>query len=330
MEENEVIDGSIQDERTQEIIPMPAPQAIAKTDSNLVSFEIVEYDKVGTLVVDDKAAKVLAEPLLETDIRIRPDGNIYVPWTWYADRLNRAFGIANWGLIPQGMPLSKPMGSAVLVVWGHWLIVRGIPIGFAMGETTYFPSNNMMSYADACEGAKSNSLARNCKLLGMTLDLWDSEFGHEWKQKFATKTKDDKGKDKWIKKPVGPVVNQPIQPVTTSPSLIIPPVQNVTPPPPEEPPAEPSIQIPEPVVPSSTVPTASQLPGATKHPEIARVKADWVNAAVAKGILKDTKDSIGAKRLIAVLGVSYSTLNSANAESNRADGLKAIANWLPS
>jgi hypothetical protein len=53
----------------------------------------------------------------------------------------------------------------------------------------------MMTYADACEGAKSNSLARNCKLLGMTLELWDKEWADNWKRDHATKVGGD-----WVKK----------------------------------------------------------------------------------------------------------------------------------
>lgn len=187
----------IADQRTGEIIPRGVSKEVAE-----LSFIVApSFESVGTLELDDNAQAVLSEPMNMTDIKIRPDGNVYLAWTWYASRLNRAFGIARWGLIPHGMPMSKPHGAYgdMLIAWGHWLIVNGKPIGFAIGETTYKPNNAMMSYADACEGAKSNSLARNCKLLGMSLDLWDSEFCEEWKSLYAEKYQDS-GKTKWRKK----------------------------------------------------------------------------------------------------------------------------------
>ena len=108
---------------------------------------------------------------------------------------------------------------------------------------------------------------------------------------------------------------------TVAPPVSIP-IQTAIPPQPEEPPVEQPVQKP--------AVTPAQFAGAAKHPDIARVKADWVNAAVTKGILKDTKNSAGANRLIALLGTSYSTLNPDNAEGNRIAGLKAIADWSPS
>jgi hypothetical protein len=199
LDQKEITVSEIVDQRTGEIIPKGITNEVAE-----LSFVAApSFESVGTLELDDNAQKVLSEPMNMADIKIRPDGNVYLSWTWYASRLNRAFGIARWGLIPQGMPMSKPHGTYgdILIVWGHWLVVNGKPIGFAIGETTYKPNNAMMSYADACEGAKSNSLARNCKLLGMSLDLWDSEFCMEWKNLHA-ETYQDQGKTKWRKKTV--------------------------------------------------------------------------------------------------------------------------------
>jgi hypothetical protein len=91
-------------------------------------------------------------------------------------------------MIPQGSPQSKDTGNNnVLVVWGFWLIVKGIPIGFATGETSYRTNNNTMSFGDAMEGAKSSALARNCKALGISLELWSAEWVSEWKKNYAKK-----------------------------------------------------------------------------------------------------------------------------------------------
>jgi hypothetical protein len=194
----EKVEGEIVDERTGQIVPRGVGTEVSTIKEPNLNLNIV-----GTLEVNEKAVTVLDEALKDTDIKIRPDGNIYVDWTWYADRLNKAFGRLQWGLIPQGLPISKPNGSAVLIVWPHWLVIKGVPIGLSLGECTYFPSNNMMSYADACEGAKSSAISRNCKLLGMTLQLWDKDFADKWKAKYAETYKDPKpGSDKilWRKK----------------------------------------------------------------------------------------------------------------------------------
>lgn len=189
------VPGEIVDTKAGEIIPKGASTEIMSTGANL---EMIKMESIGSLVVSPEAAAVLAEPMDPASVRIRPnDGIVYQPWTYYADRLNRAFGKFKWGLIPAGMPVSQPNGpKQQLVVWGHWLVVNGVPIGFSIGECNYIPSNNKMSFADACEGAKSNALARNCKLIGMTLELWDHDWTEKWKTQYATKN----AKGDWVTK----------------------------------------------------------------------------------------------------------------------------------
>jgi hypothetical protein len=191
----EVVYAELEDERTGEIIPVkPAPPA-----SNTLATTL-DLTKVGTLAVDEKAEAVLAEPLNPEDVKIRPDGLVYLPWTWYAERLNRAFGRLNWGLVPQAGPQSKDMGGdMILVVWGHWLVIRGVPVGFEIGETAYRPSNKKMSFGDAAAGAKSSSLARNCKMLGMSLEMWDGDWVNTWRKKYA-ETYENNGRTEWRKK----------------------------------------------------------------------------------------------------------------------------------
>ncbi len=187
---NEIVE--IIDERTGEIIP----RGIAKVDKFATSnLQIqVNANTIGTLELSEEALRVLDEPIDPNDVQIRPDGLVYFPWTYWARRLNDAFGRLQWGLIPQGAPQSKQIdNNTILVVWGFWLIVKGVPISFAMGETSYRTNNNTMSYADAVEGARSISLARNCKHLGISLELFDPEWIEEWKEKYARKIKNPRG-----------------------------------------------------------------------------------------------------------------------------------------
>jgi hypothetical protein len=84
-------------------------------------------------------------------------------------------------------------------VWGHWLVIRGVPVGFEIGETAYRPSNKKMSFGDAAAGAKSSSLARNCKMLGMSLEMWDGDWVNVWRKQFA-ETYENNGRTEWRKK----------------------------------------------------------------------------------------------------------------------------------
>jgi len=197
--ESAIIKGEIIDERTGEVIPKGAPTPIAKA---MYTFDVA---KIGTLELDKQASDVLDEPLNDEDVQIRPDGLVYLSWSYYAKKLNSAFGRLQWGIIPSGNPQSHDTGNNnVLVVWPFWLVVKGVPISFSIGETSYRTNNSTMSYADACEGAKSSALARNCKQLGISLELWDREWINAWKKKYTETYENSNGKKLWRKKGTKP------------------------------------------------------------------------------------------------------------------------------
>lgn len=188
------VQGEIVEARTGEIIPRGSP--------NIVPGILAQIDisKVGTLELSQAEIDILSEPLNPEDVKIRPDELVYLPWTWYNDRLNKAFGFLKWGLIPQGGPMFSDSGKFQLCVWLHWLIVKGVPISMAGGETSYQPGNATMSKGDAIEGARLSSLSRNCKNIGMTLELWDPEWVANWKKKYAETYQDDRDRTLWRKK----------------------------------------------------------------------------------------------------------------------------------
>lgn len=210
MAEAEEVNGEvIEDSRTGEQIPKGIVPVITPENPANVVQATVNINSVGTLQLDENAQNVLAEPLNEADVKIRPDGLVYLPWTYYAKKLDRAFGKLQWGMVPQGSPQSKKIDEKnTLVVWGFWLAIKGIPIGFAYGETSYIPTNKTMSYGDACEGAKSIALARNCKVLGIALELWDADWVREWKKKYA-ETYEDRNHTLWRKK--RPSINKSVE-----------------------------------------------------------------------------------------------------------------------
>jgi len=134
----------------------------------------------GTLELTQEQNSVLYSDPNDEDIYIIPDGKIYMSWTKYAERLNKAFGGTGWALVPEGMPKSHN-GT---IYWPHHLVIKGIYIGTAIGEQQL--ANNQMTYGEACEGAKSNALMRCCKNMGIGIKLWDKVFVNYWLDKYAT------------------------------------------------------------------------------------------------------------------------------------------------
>jgi hypothetical protein len=133
----------------------------------------------GTIELTKEQEEILYASVVDEQVEIRPDGLIYLPWMEYVTRLRKAFGMS-WTLIPYGPP--KKLEK--FIHWAFWLIIKGKPYGFAVGEQQYFESDHM-TYGDALEGAKSNALMRLCKGLGISLELWQPEFRRKWLPKYA-------------------------------------------------------------------------------------------------------------------------------------------------
>jgi len=136
--------------------------------------------KAGTIKLTEKQKGILYARVKEEDVEIRPDGLIYLPWMEYETRLREAFGM-EYALIPQGLPRLENN----LVLWGHWLIIKGCPMGFSIGQQEYYPSNKTMNWGDAIEGSKSNARMRLCKGLGITLELWKPSWVKTWIAEYA-------------------------------------------------------------------------------------------------------------------------------------------------
>jgi len=149
---------------------------------------------VGTIKLTKEQGEILYADVDKESVEIRPDGLIYLPWMEYVTRLQKAFGMS-WGIIPDGQP--RQMG--LFILWGFYMVIGGKLAGFAIGEQKYQPNNPMMTWGDACEGAKSNALMRLCKGLGISLELWQPKFIKEWIKEYA-ESYDDKGKMRWRKK----------------------------------------------------------------------------------------------------------------------------------
>lgn len=175
--------------------PTTAVQVSSKTVAEPTQMDIATLlSTVGQLETTKAQQEILFAKVDAEDVLIRPDGIVYLDWTFYAERLTTAFPAA-WTIVPQGLP----QVNGNLVVWGFYLLIRGHLMGFAIGEQSRANAN--MSWGECCEGAKSNALMRLCKGMGMGLELWHKPFIEDWKKNNAEEVQAPNGNKKvWKRK----------------------------------------------------------------------------------------------------------------------------------
>lgn len=165
-----------------ENLPSTDVQNALQVPTKWIPTQIPEAFKItaGNLILSDEEKKVLYREIEETDVEIRPDGLIYLPWMEYATRLREAFG-GSWAMVPH----SEPKREGDLILWGFFLYIKGQFAGYSIGEQEHREGNKAMSWGDACEAAKSNALMRLCKGMGIGLELWKPSFINAWKKEYA-------------------------------------------------------------------------------------------------------------------------------------------------
>jgi len=172
------------------------PPAALMNMKQLYEMQIAQLiPQAGTIELSKQQRDILYAKVNDEDIEIRADGIIYLPWVEYVSRLRDAFGMG-WAIVPHGEPKINPDKDGIL--WAFFLMVNGKISGYALGEQEYFPNNKMMTWGDACEGAKSNALMRLCKGIGISLELWRPSFVKAWIKAHAESYLDPKGRtDQW-------------------------------------------------------------------------------------------------------------------------------------
>lgn len=133
------------------------------------------YAGIASAPFTDAETKILLADVKESDVEIRPDGLIYLPEIKYRARLNKAFGPGAWALACAGM---KSDGENV--VYDGILYIHGRYVARALGGAEFIPNNPNYSMADAAESAKSVSLRRCCKDIGIGAELWDPQYVSKW------------------------------------------------------------------------------------------------------------------------------------------------------
>lgn len=126
-------------------------------------------------------AAILARPLTDEEIQVRPDdGALYFPGVNYRRRLNEAFGMGGWAMIPAGPPAREESGKNPLILYTGRLYVHGRFIAEATGEAKFISNNAKSSYGSALESARTDCLTRCCKDF-LAMELWDPTFAGSWK-----------------------------------------------------------------------------------------------------------------------------------------------------
>ena len=172
-----VVDGEIADTATGEIIDETAPlvQLPAATPAS------------GGAAMNKRELAILRAPTPAEIVLKRPDGFWYVEQVQYRNRLHMAFGVGGW--------FWRQVGSVQVYKTTRWNEKKGadIPVTYVTlqgelyrwrngqaqylavgyGKAEYFDHQNP---ADAMESAKSDSITRGCKDLGMFSELWEKGY----------------------------------------------------------------------------------------------------------------------------------------------------------
>jgi hypothetical protein len=157
------------------------PQVLPASPAALVREPIMIPSFVGTLKLSAEQIAELRRPVRDDEIEWKPavkDGPPVIPYlshNGYRDRLDAAFGLGGWGMVPVGMPVEKDTS----IFTPYALVVDGIPRVYAWGEQEL----HKMSYGDGLEGAKSNAIVRCGKELGIARELWNRSFIAELKRR---------------------------------------------------------------------------------------------------------------------------------------------------
>lgn len=150
-------------------------------------------ERASTESFSPEAVKVLNEPIPDSEIEIKPDGNLYLPEVKYRAILLKAFGVGGWALIPRGPHVL--MNRSISREYA--LVCQGKFVSSARGHANMV--SNLFSPAAISENVKSNALMRVCKDLGIASQLWDKEYVDSFKSNYSM-TYQENGRTVWRKK----------------------------------------------------------------------------------------------------------------------------------
>lgn len=161
----------------QELVTSPAfstelPPVVAAMALSDVPMIAVQH--VGVMKLEKSQIEALRRPLAANEIEWKPakkDGPATIPYVAHTaarDRLDEAFGLGGWGMVPVTQPKEKD--GEVLVYYA--MVIGGLPRFYAWGQQE-IRDNQHMTWGDCLEATKSNAIVRCGKDLGIGRELWN-------------------------------------------------------------------------------------------------------------------------------------------------------------
>lgn len=147
------------------------------------------YRGAGRCPFTPEQQKILGALLTDQQIHVRPDdGNLYLPGVYYRRRLNEAFGMGGWALVPVGEPGRDDSGRNPTVYYTGRLYVLNRFAAQAMGRGTFITNNAKSDYGTALESARTDCLTR-CAKDWIATELWDPDFANGWRDQHCARVK---------------------------------------------------------------------------------------------------------------------------------------------
>jgi hypothetical protein len=200
------------------------PTQLARRRPTALDGDVIDADLVRAMPFAHGATKsiftpeqqrILGEPAKDHELDVRPDnGAVYMPHVHVRRRLDRAFDIGGWRLLPAPGPegaLQKQSGRRSDTIFQKqqlWVGNYAAPVAEAFGFAKYYPNNPAMDYGDAIEALASNALTRCGKRFGIgNLIGWDKRQQAEWRRAhckvvIVASGREGKPKAAWVRKDI--------------------------------------------------------------------------------------------------------------------------------
>jgi hypothetical protein len=160
------------------------------------------YDGIAALLLSDAQVSTLTAPVTDEEIDIKPDsfGAVYLSHAVYRKRLNAAFRPGGWAQRQIGEWKYDPDTKILTAEFA--LYARGEDgkvcyVSKAIGAQKYYggTGDSDMSYDDAAQAVESSALTRNCKQLGIAIELWEKRTATAIRNRLGVFVKYKKGND---------------------------------------------------------------------------------------------------------------------------------------
>jgi hypothetical protein len=164
-------------EETKTIVPLNVepptkPEPKSAEMSQVEAKSISKFAEASMIEYTEREKSILFAPIDVNDIKIRPDGQIYLEWAFYAERLDAAFGQGQWALSPA--PWSPRLYREGNITYREYVLwIKGNFAANAIGH--HEEQRRTANFGDAAESTYANALTRCCKRIGMARDLWKKD-----------------------------------------------------------------------------------------------------------------------------------------------------------